>query len=53
MDYTKVLINSNNTNFRELPDLSGAGAIRENYVKTADYGAGFSSYEDAMHALIS
>ena len=51
MYYTKVLINPNNTNFRDLPDLSGAVALRENYVETADYVAGFSSYEDAMHAL--
>lgn len=51
MYYTKVLINPNNTNFRDLPDTSGAVALRENFVDTADYVAGFDSYEEAMHEL--
>lgn len=51
MYYTKVLINPNNINFRDLPDTSGAIALRENFVDTADYVAGFDSYEEAMHEL--
>lgn len=51
MYYTKVLINPNNTNFRDLPDTSGAVALRENFVDTADYVAGFDSYEEAMQEL--
>lgn len=51
MYYTKVVISPNNTNFRELPDTSNAVALRDLYVDTADYVAGFDSYEDAMHAL--